>query len=168
MLKKLMSKWVLALLVMSVGGLVMARVDSDAVSGSAAKGAVITFPLKLSTTQGVGGINGELTYDPTLFTAPSITEGPGASGFIALGNLVSPGHFKFVLYSDPVKAINVNLAAAYFQVQVQPTVAAQKVGTLSYTSTGASDTNANALGTLFKSVNINLQANAVHDWVLYE
>lgn len=167
MLKRLMNKWVLALLVMSVGGLVMARVDSDAVNGSAAKGTTINFPLKLSTTQWVGGINGELTYDPTLFSAPSITEGPGAVGFIALGNLVSPGHFKFVLYSDPVTKINTSLAAAYFQMTVAPTVSS-KIGTLTYTSTGASDTGANSLGTLFKPVTINLQANGINNWALYE
>lgn len=163
------TKSMLILLVMIAGVAAYASVTSDPVSGSAARGAYIVIPLKLNTTQTVGGINGELDYDVNFFSNPTIIAGPGASGFIALGNVTSPGKFRFVLYSDPTKPLNLKLDVAEFQFTVSSTLLPKsQIQHLTYSIAAASDTAANSLGATFKQVDIKLQGNAANAWALYE
>lgn len=69
-----------------------------------------TYSLSLVSDTDLGAINGELTYDPALLTSPSVVTGAGAAGFTAMGNELSAGVYRFVLYNDDPGAV-LNLAS---------------------------------------------------------
>lgn len=170
MFKKIFKVMAAFLLLAAVGQLVWASVNSEPVTANGKKGEYLIIPLKLISPQMVGGINGELTYDPTLFSNPTIISGNGSNiGMIALGNQVSAGHFKFVVYSDKANvAFDINQPVAFFQVKVAPTVSQSQIAKLTFQTVGACDIAANTLGASFAAINVKLLSNGVNDWALYE
>jgi hypothetical protein len=165
--------WVVVMLLL-VAGTGWAAVTSQGVTMGAASAGPVYIPLKLSSAQQVAGINGQLNFNTARLESPSIQVGPGASNFIALGNETTPGHFRFVLYSDPVKAMNLAQPVAYFRILSKPidTSAVSYVETLSFSSgsndIGAGDPNATSLGATFSDIKLTMGGNAAHDWAYYE
>jgi hypothetical protein len=87
-----------------------ADIVSQSTSVNAFPGATTIVSLEIEATAGesVAGINGQLNYNTAIFHTPTVTAGSGAGGFIALGNEVSPGAYRFVLYNNPTAAMNLN------------------------------------------------------------
>lgn len=174
MSKSGLCKFMFALMLLAVSGLAWtAVVTSNAISGSASRNSAITIPLKIKSATPVAGINGEFDFDTTYFSSPSISVGPGAQGFIALGNLTSPGHYKFVIYSDPTKTMNLSLVVAQFQVKTAPKITKSVVSQITFPAgltppLASSDANAVSLSTTLSAISIKLQGNGANDWVLYE
>lgn len=172
MFKSIFKGMAAVLLLAAAGQMIWAAtVSSQSYTVDGKRGEVLCIPLKLVTTSAVAGINGELDYDSTLFSNPTIITGTGANyGTIALGNTVSAGKFKFVVYNDPVKAIDPSQPVAYFQVKVAPTVSQSQLAKLTFltTASGAGDTTGVGLGASFAAFNVKLLSNGVQDWALYE
>lgn len=171
MLKTNFSRLMLVLLITVAGGIAWAatsQVTSDIVNSGGALNSNVLLPLKISSLKPVAGINGEFVYDPTYFSDPAILPGGGAPSFTFLGNLVSPGHFKFVIYSDPVKSMDPTWPVAMFQVKVIKRPAKSTTSVITFGTPAAGDTSAASLSTTFSNINIKLNANGVNDWALYE
>jgi hypothetical protein len=160
---------ILSMLILGIGGLTWAAgVTSDPVSGTAYAGNTVQIPLTLHSATPVAGLNGEFQYDPALFSNPTIQAGPGAAGFTALGNLVTPGHYKFVIYSDPTKNMNLGQLVAQFQVTVAKNVGKSAVATVTYPGSAASDASAKSLSATLGTVQIKLASSGATDWAFYE
>lgn len=82
-----------------------AHVTGTVPSGVLMSGEGGTYSLMLTSELALGAINGELTYDPALLTAPSVAAGAGAAGFTAMGHEMTPGVFRFVLYNEDPEAV---------------------------------------------------------------
>lgn len=144
-------------------------VTSEAVNISAAHSSPVYVPLKLVSSKVVAGINGQLDYDPNLFTNPQIQKSLPTQNFNVLGNLVAPGQYKFVIYADPTASINTKDPIVYFRLETNPGTAAN-LSTLSFSTAAASDPSAISLTSAFANIQINVleNRNAASDWAIYE
>ena len=93
----------------------------------------------LFSSQGdVDGINGELTFDSSLLMNPSVDPSSGAKGFIAEGNEVTPGVFRFILYKSPADAsLDLSSAVLFFRFESVPDLTSSMTSDLSFTMTSS-------------------------------
>lgn len=129
----------------------------------------VTLPLQMSTTTTLAGINGQLNYDPARFTNPRVDLAAGSPGYIVLGNEVTPGQYRFVLYANPTGILQVFNPLIAFKLD---TTAVLPAGTsvLSYTLEAASDPNGVSLPDVnFANASVTYvqPRNAVADWLVY-
>lgn len=146
-----------------------AAVESVEVNVIAFPERTVTLPLQMSTTTTLAGINGQLNYDPARFTNPRVDLAGGSQGFIVLGNEVTPGQYRFVLYANPTAILQVFNPLLGFKLD---TTAALPAGTsvLSYTLEAASDPNGVSLpGVNFANASVTYvqPRNAVNEWSVY-
>ncbi len=81
---------------------IIADVTNDTYTALTKIGETLSLRFTLTSTNGVAGINGEVNYDPAVFSSPQVVEDIGMNGFTVLGNEMEPGKFRFVAYSNPV------------------------------------------------------------------
>ena len=170
------SKIIRTLLIVGVLGAsaLSARAQStvvgDAVHATAVAGYDIMFALTVTSPEDVAGLNGEITYDTTYLSNPAVSLGAGAAGFTALGNEMTPGVFRFVLYADPTQAIQQSLAALQFSIHVADTVPQGHDEVLNYTiqAAGRADGTSYLTNIALAPVTIHLLQTGVTDWALYE
>ena len=146
------------------------------------QGDQIAIPFTLQTTTGetVAAISGQMNYNAALFYSPWIEAGPAAPGFVALGNLVGPGRFRFVIYRDPTAIVQQNAPAILFHLSTPLDVYnanttitflngpvdpndPDKVGE----SAASSGQGVSLPNVSFAGVEVNYQ-NAAQDWFLYQ
>jgi hypothetical protein len=92
----------------------VAVVTSKSVTVYTERGRYFSFSLDVDCASSVAGVNGELAYDPDLFSLPSVELGAGTAGFTVMGNETAPGRFRFVVYKSPTASIDLSKAALTF------------------------------------------------------
>lgn len=170
-MQTLLRKLLMGLALISLAGAAAwaATVTSTPVSQSAAHDTTILVPLKLSSATPVAAINGEIQFDATLFSSPRLVQGSGAAAnFTAMGNQTAPGVYKFLVYSDPVTAMNLTQTVAYLELKVARVIPHSIISQIRYTVAAAADANAVSLSTQFSTALIKLNSTAVTDWAVYE
>lgn len=172
MIKPLFTKgmWLLGLLAM-LGGVSQAAVTSDPLNLTASHGNVLYAPLTVHSDQPVAGLNGELVYDSTVFNTPQLLPTSGTNAqFNLLGNEPTVGHYKFVIYSDPVTPLDLATPVAYIALDLKPTFRAATLSTLVFNSAAAGDPNGASLGATLASIQVQVSEaqNAARNWSLYE
>jgi hypothetical protein len=151
---------------------------------SARPGQDIYVPLILQTTAGeqVAGINGQMTFDTNYFGAPQIQVGPAAPGFTILGNEVSPGKFRFVVYADPTAIMGLQTPVMFVRLTAAGTLPQDGSTTIDFLNgpvdtsdpdkageSAAATQNGVSIGSVtFNSVTVALNETAATDWVRYE
>lgn len=97
-------------------------------------GSAGTFSMSLTATENVEGINGEVVFDPAIFSTPSVAVALGQAGdVIAMGNEVSPGLYRFILYSTTATSLNIGAPVLQFSFTVRPEVNLQQNPSFSFT-----------------------------------
>lgn len=144
-------------------------VTSDPVRTGAKAGTILGWELDADSDEAVAGLNGEISWDPALFSDPVVQRGSGALGFTLLSNQNDTGKLRFVLYADPTASLNLDAPVLYFSLRVADPVTQGQQATISY-SIGAA---ARPDGTSFLSdvdlqpVTVRLIQTSVTDWSLY-
>lgn len=156
------------LFILGLCGTCLGFVGSETFSTHGKAGSPVNIPLSITTDQVVAGINGELSYDPTYFGNPSLNAGTGASGFIALGNEMEAGKFRFVLYHDPTAGVSVFAPALMFRLEAASPLPSSGVQTLTYATAAASDADGNSLDAVsFSDVSVAF-STSTGNWTLYQ
>lgn len=167
----------LMLLSMLVAGLLItqawAAITSESPALSVSPGKNVLIPLQINATEGelLAGINGQFNYDPAIFSEPDVAGGPGSSYFLALGNEVAPGQFRFVLYADPTRTLASNKVVLYFSLRAANPIPGGETSTVSFSDVAASTPDGVSLSTLttvnFQDIEILLNENAAQSWQDY-
>jgi hypothetical protein len=171
-MKSIMKKSICLLgLALIAGGVCWAAeaviVSSQPVSLGAAHDFPIMIPLKLTSAQAVAGINGQLDFDANLFSNPQIQKGVPTQNFNVLGNQVSAGHYKFVVYADPTASMSLKDPVVFFRIQVSSNATHSAISTMSFSEAASSSPAALSLTTAFANIQVNLLGNAAKDWAIY-
>lgn len=128
----------------------------------------------LSTTvrDDIGGISGDLHYDPSRLSCPRIE--PADSGKFATGFLLEPGVYRFCIFASPMgdlitrygaNSYSPDTAHVYFEVNDSLAGPTQ----ITFTAAKASKLNRESHGDITISpITLYLNYNAVNSWSLYE
>lgn len=132
----------------------------------------------LISSERVDGLNGEMTYDPNLFSNPIVTTSSGSVGYTALGNEVSPGVFRFVLYKNPAnQPLALENAVLSFSLEAKADLVNSTMSTVNFTMAASARVVSNPDGsssavsvqpTTFQSFTIFVNGASAKDWQLYE
>jgi hypothetical protein len=169
---------------MLVATVALADVNSKQVVLSARSGRDFFVPMTVMGTAGeqIAGINGQMNFDPALFSAPELQVGPGALGFIGLGNESAPGKFRFVLYADPTQLVGQLTPVLYVKLTASGSLPADGQSTITFLngpigsgdpdkageSAASSAEGVSLAGVQFSEIVVALDQSAAGDWLLYE
>lgn len=141
----------------------------------------IQFTMDIDATQAFAGVNGELNYDPAVFSNPRVYPYSGAYKFTALGNEIEPGKFRFVVYNNPTYAMTEGVPQVEFALDVVNDTALRGTqhfvtfdNALSALSTpegvsfGVAAPDGLGEAVTFGTYTVNIEETAVADWSFYE
>lgn len=151
-----------------LAGLTGADVTSRSVTISPLRGLPQYIPLQLNSGQAVAGVQGQINFDPAIFSNPQVAAGPGASGFTVMGNLVAAGQYRFIAYSNPTKPLLLGVGALEFRLNTASTLPLTGSRTITYTLEAASTTGGQSLTGDFANVSVIFRKNHANNWMLYE
>jgi hypothetical protein len=151
-------------------GLSDAAVTSKSVTVTPYRAIPTLINLDLTSSQALAGIQGQINYDPAIFSNPAVFGGVGLSGFTVMGNLVAPGQYRFVAYANPTKSMSLAFTALQFRLDTSAALPQTGSRTITYTYEAASTTDGQSISSVdFSNVNVVFQRNSAKDsWVIYQ
>lgn len=158
------------LLILAFHQTAMATVTGTLSGGLPPAGMPMILRLDLTADTPVAAINGQLDYGSAWFSNPTIQTGSGAEGFLALGNEVAPGQYRFVVYANPTSLFAMGQAAVYFQLDTISPYPATGTTQIQFSLEAASDGVGVSLADVdFGGLTLSFDGkNAIGDWALYE
>jgi hypothetical protein len=134
--------------------------------------------MMVASPDSVDGLNGEMSFDTNLFSNPAVFADVGSPGFTALGNEVSPGLFRFILYKNPA---NQNLSQAdpvlRFSLFAKPGLLSSTSSQVTFTMAasarvvvgdGGATSAVSVQPTTFEPFTIFIGGASAKNWELYE
>ena len=158
------------LVVMLAAGICWADVLAPEQSTIARSGLPVQFRLSLESPEAVAGIQGQLNYDSTLFSSPQVLMAMGSVGFNVLGNEVTPGEFRFVIYADPTANLMLGPAVAEFMLQSNSSLPYDQPTTIYYSMEAAARPDGTSFldAVSFGDVEVLMNRAGVEHWLMYE
>lgn len=174
----------------SILAMLLAAIFAVGVKSATSEVTGVTFPgyfdagrisgtsMVLISPDSVDGINGEMTFDPALFSNPLVLVDTGSPGYTALGNQTAPGVFRFILYKNPADT-SLDLTKPVIEFVLTPIAVLHHStqSTVNFTmsaaarvvpGTGGASTAVSITPTTFQPFTIFIGGSKAKDWVLYE
>ncbi|MEN6626465.1 MAG: hypothetical protein ABFD69_09585 [Candidatus Sumerlaeia bacterium] len=153
---------------MLAAGVCQAQVSSKAVTVTPSRGVPTQITLDLVSSTAVAGIQGQINYDSTIFSNPKVEGGLGASGFIIMGNLVTPGQYRFIVYANPTKSLQTAYTVLQFTFDTASVLPIGGSKTITYTIEAASTTGGSSISSVnFADVTVLFKRNSADNWSIY-
>jgi hypothetical protein len=166
MFRLLFTTCMLALFVLMAAGAQAASVTLVAPNCKGAPGTEMKAPIQARETEGLGSMQMEDTYDPTLLEPTEVEEGKMLSGAMLAFNVVEPGRLMVAIVGDPQKPVRGDgeLAVVTFRVLG----AAGKQSCLSIEHAQAWEQTNEALDMLVKVEpgNVSIEGAGMLPWVI--
>jgi hypothetical protein len=137
------------------------------------------IPYRLVTPNPVQGVSGELLYDPTAFANPQIVAGPMQNGNVVVvghvidqgkvvnGVMTSPAKYRFSIFANPFVTFSTAVSVATFGLHIIESESTTKQ--ISFEMETASEPDLDLYSNVeFAPVTVQLNRNAVNNWLLYE
>jgi len=161
----------MGLVILTIGSFAWPSVTGKEQSITTRRGREISVVLALddSSDPNVAGLTGQLNYDPQLFSNPRVALGGGAPGFIAAGQLVEPGKYRFTVYHNPMTILSLEQTIVTFAFHVNATGSGTTPTKMTYSLATAGDaTNADLSPVSFGAVEIDIESSAGPWWQRYK
>ncbi len=148
---------------------VAANVTSKSVTITPLAGVPMIIPISIQSTSDVAAVVGQINYDPATFSNPRLFLGPASAYFTTMGNLIAPGQYRFILFSEPTSIILTHMTNLQVILDANPVLPKSGSQTISYTFQSAASPTGESLNINLASVQVVFQRNtAESEWMLYE
>lgn len=158
------------------------QISLNALKATGRRGSTVTLDLRVPLSSSSNGLNGQIDFDPALFSKVVVEPGTGAAGFVIRSRETQEGNLRFLLYDpDGSRSINHKKPVLRLTVHCASDIAQETVAMATFSQDAAARIIASPPGVVsvgrsgpggvppaetvqFPDVKIHILTTAAQDW----